>query len=196
MSSNDKNRSRKILIPLATMSVAAAVVIGSGATWTSTTQSSVAVTSGNILHTNSQGGKTLTISNMKPGDAYSGTLTLTNGGTLDSRLQITEGAGATNTFYKPTAGASDLQLVVKRDATTIYSGDFDKFTAYDSGATNTVTALPKANATNNTDDTVISFTVTLAAAANDASQSKSANATFSFVTTPLDGQTGLSGIWN
>jgi spore coat-associated protein N len=41
MSSHDQNRSRKILIPLATMSVAAAVVIGSGATWTSTSHSSI-----------------------------------------------------------------------------------------------------------------------------------------------------------
>ena len=41
---------------------------------------------------------------------------------------------------------------MKRGRTTIYTGDFDKFTAYDSGATNKVAALPKADATNTSDE--------------------------------------------
>jgi hypothetical protein len=61
MSSTD-NRSRKILIPLATMAVAAAVVVGSGATWTSKSQSSVEVTSGTLLHSNTADGLKLTVS--------------------------------------------------------------------------------------------------------------------------------------
>jgi spore coat-associated protein N len=198
MSSNDSNRSRKLLVPLATMAVAATVVVGSGATWTSTTQSSVSVTSGNILHSNSKGAKTLSVSNIKPGDTVTGSLTITNEGSLDSRLQITELAGATNTFYKTTTAPikSDLQLVVKRGTTTIYSGDFDKFTAYDSGATDKTAALPKADPNSTSDEALITFAVSLAANADDSSQGKAADATFKFTTTPLDGETGLAGLWN
>ncbi len=197
MSNTSKNRSRKILIPLATMSVAAAVMVGSGATWTSTTQSSVSVTSGTILHSNSKSGKTLSVSNLKPGDTSTGTLTITNDGKLDSRLKVSQ-TSPLNTFYKTTVAPikSDLQLVVKRDGTEIYNGDFDKFTAYDSGATNKTAALPKADPVGTTDDTVFTFAVTLIAAADDTSQNKTASANFSFVTTPLDGETGLSGLWN
>jgi hypothetical protein len=199
MSSNDQNRSRKILVPLATMAVAAAVVVGSGATWTSESSSTVSVTSGNILHGNDHDLKTLTVSNMKPGDVYSGTVTITNKGTLSSRLQITETASPNGFYVAPatstTASKSDLQLLVKRGTQTIYNGDFDKFSAYDSGAKNASAAIPAADPDSTADDAVIQFTVSLDINADTTSQGQAADATFAFVTQPLDGQTGLLGSW-
>lgn len=192
MTTNDTNRSRKILIPLATMSVAAAVVVGSGATWTSTTQSSVAVTSGNLKHTNSQDTKTFQVRNLKPGDVSTGTLLITNTGSLDSQLKMTQVAGATNGFYD-NAGTSDLHLQLERDGVNFYDGDFAEFTSKSWGGA-TTSALAAANA-GTSDETTIKFIVSLSPTANDASQSKSAAASFSFVTTQLDGDTGLPGTW-
>lgn len=194
MSSNDKNRSRKLLVPLATMAVAAAVVVGSGATWTSTTSSSVSVTSGNLKHTNSQNTKTFTVENLKPGDVSTGTLKVTNTGSLDAQLEMTQVAGATNGFYEnPTTGVSDLHLQLERDGVNFYDGDFSEFSsrAWGSGTT---AALAAANA-GTTDETTIKFIVSLSPTANDASQSKSAAASFSFVTTQLDANTAVSSLW-
>ena len=59
---------RKILIPLATLLAAGAVAVGSGATFTSTSVSSSAVTAGNLVHTNSRDGLSMNVANIKPGD--------------------------------------------------------------------------------------------------------------------------------
>ena len=53
-----------------------AVAIGSGATWTSSTDTSVAVTAGKILHANDRGDATLTITKLTPGETVSGSLHL------------------------------------------------------------------------------------------------------------------------
>ena len=96
---------RKVLVPLATLLVAGAVTVGSGATFTSQTAHSAAVTSGTLSHTNSQNGLKLNITGIKPGDTRSGTVTLTNDGNLDSTLALSESvdreidqAGSTSSF--------------------------------------------------------------------------------------------------
>jgi hypothetical protein len=195
MSSNDQNRSRKILVPLATMAVAAAVVVGSGATWTSESQSSVMVTSGNIKHNNSANGMTLTALNLKPGDSQTGTLKISNTGSLPAQLKISQAAtpAPTNTFSSTTAGVSDLHLKIEKTGETlpVYNGDFGEFDSKSWGS-DTLAALAAAN-TGDSDDATFTFTVSLDPNADKSSQGQSATASFDFVTTQLQGQsfTGL-----
>ena len=190
----DERKTRKVLVPLATLAVAAAVAVGSGATWTSSTSSSVKVSAGHILHTNSEKNATLTVSNLKPGDEASGSLTITNTGSIDSKLSITESA-PTNGFFSNASNVSDLHLKIYRDGTEVYNGDFGEMTA---GPNDITLGNPvDASTTLSTDDeTTITFVVSLSANANDLDQKAKAGATYTFSTTPVDGQTGLSGIWN
>jgi hypothetical protein len=193
MSSTDKNRSRKILVPLATMAVAAAVVVGSGATWTSQSHSSITAASGNIKHTNNQDNATLEVKNLKPGDTSTGSLAILNDGSIDSKLALTS-TGATDTFYK--AGpdgilgnaddVSDLQLEIKRNNVSVWKGDVKKFTTIDFGQTAPIAA----GATN-----TFTFVVTLASNANTASQGKAAGIGFDFVTSPVDGDNAVTNVW-
>src|SRR4051794_14041556 len=94
-SSNKKSR---LLVPLATLAVAAAVVVGSGADWSSSTDSSISVESGEIVHTNSRDDATLTITDLLPGESASGSLTITNTGSTTSVLDVARHAGAVNNF--------------------------------------------------------------------------------------------------
>ena len=118
MKSNER-KTRKVLVPLATLAVAAAVAVGSGATFTSTSHSKIVVTSGKVVHSNTSG--------------------------------------------------NDITLGNPVDASTTLSTD---------------------------DETTITFVVSLSANADDLDQKAKAGATYTFSTTPVDGQTGLSGIWN
>lgn len=160
-----KNR-RKVLVPLATMMVAGAVAIGSGATFTSTSVSTTSVTAGILEHVNDQGGKTLRIDNIKPGDVRSGTLTITNDGTLDSTLSLRETTDSST--FEPGA----LHLEITDGASVLYAGDFGGLAErLDVGA------LPV--------DAVktITFTVSMPKDAGDANQGKAASATYEYVTT-------------
>ena len=191
--------SRKVLVPLATLLAAGAVAVGSGATWTSNSESSVAVTAGSIIHANSTTGETaLTITKLQPGESASGTVKITNTGDLDSDLTITQ-SGVTNTFSDlgpdGLAGTaddvSDLTLTVSQDGTELYTGPFDGWTASD-------LALGELAATNagTTDETTLTFTVSLALGAHNDSQGATAGATFSFETTVASGQTFSKVGWN
>ena len=198
MSSTDQNRSRKILVPLATMAVAAAVVVGSGATWTSESKSSVMVTSGNILHANSANGMTLTALNLKPGDSQSGSLTISNTGSLAAQLKLSQATtpAPTNTFHS-TSGVSDLHLTITKtgEAAPVYNGNFGDFTTAKVWGSNTQAALEAANDTNS-DDATFTFTVSLAPGADKSSQSSSATASFDFVTTQLQGDGAISSLFH
>ena len=79
-----RNR-RKVLVPLTTVLVAGAVAVGSGATFTSTTDNTISsVTSGTLTHTNSKDRAAIfnLPANLKPGDVVNGTVTITNTGSL------------------------------------------------------------------------------------------------------------------
>ena len=82
--------SRKILVPLATLLAAGAIAVGSGATLTSTSNSSASVTAGTLLHTNNHDGSVMDVANIKPGDTVSGTVVITNDGILDAILSLQE----------------------------------------------------------------------------------------------------------
>jgi spore coat-associated protein N len=171
--------SRKVLVPLAGLLAAGTVAIGSGATWTSTTSSSVSVTSGDLIHTNSHENAVLTIDDMKPGDTATGTVAITNTGSIDSKLTFQE-SGDTSGF---SAGA--LTLVIKQDGSTIYTGDFGGYT----------TGAQDVGDLDAGDASTFTFTVTLAANASNSDQNKAAAATYTWVTTQKDAGSTLLENW-
>jgi spore coat-associated protein N len=171
--------SRKVLVPLATLLVAGAVAIGSGATWTSTTSSAVSVTSGKLLHTNSHDNAVLTLTNIKPGDTMTGTVLITNTGNIDSKLTLQE-SGDTSTF-----AAGGLNLNIKQDGVSLYNGDFGGFT-------NTAQDLGDLNAGQSS---TFTFVVSMPANASNANQDKAAAATYTWVTTQKNSGSTLLENW-
>ncbi|PVG81563.1 hypothetical protein DDE18_16265 [Nocardioides gansuensis] len=165
---------RKVLVPLATLLVAGAVAIGSGATFTSTSTTATAVTSGTLTHANSKNEQTLTIDDIKPGDVKTGTLTITNDGTLDSELALTELVDGTNTFE---TGVLDLKITSRIDDAATTTVVNDEFGALPDGTPVVIGDLPVDSVA------TLTFTVSLDASAGNANQGKSASATFSWVTT-------------
>jgi spore coat-associated protein N len=176
---------RKVLVPLATLAAAGAVAVGSGATFTSTTENTTsAVTSGRLAHTNSKSNAAVfTIPNMKPGDVVNGKLTITNTGTLPATFTLREPT-STNAFGAPAAAGSAnyLHLKITDDTanTTVYNGDFGglgdnelkDLGQFDAGVAHAFT-----------------FTVSLDAATPNSEQAKTAGATYQWVSTQLSGTT-------
>ena len=177
------SRTKKILVPLATLTVAGAIAVGSGATFTSTTGNTIsAVTTGSLTHTNSKSNAAIfTLTNMKPGDTVVGAVTLTNTGTLPAKFSLTETVSA-NAFGEKTTGGNYLKLVVTNVTTNtpVYSGDFGGLV--DGTATALGTFDPAAVNT-------YRFAVTLDASAPNSEQGKTANATYSWDSVQTDGET-------
>lgn len=179
--------SRKVLLPLATLLAAGAVAVGSGATWTSTTDASVAVTSGTLLHTNTRDGAVLTLSNIKPGDTMSGTVVVENTGSIDSTLDLAvSGVSSDFTDY--------LEITVSENGTTLYSGPFNDlaisqtdidFPASDNPAT---AGVDEDNATYDFEVTLVNNTTGTPSEQN-ADQGAGAGATFTWTQTQVDGET-------
>jgi hypothetical protein len=171
MSSTD-NRSRKILIPLATMAVAAAVVVGSGATWTSESDNHVSVTAGQIVHVNAHNGATLSVTRLKPGSEVSETLTITEGAdnNLDSTLKMVPSKVASGI----TAG--DLLVKVAGNGQDAGFVNFEKLAQVDLGALD-----------DGYGSTVITITVKMPTTAGSENQGKAASADLKFVTTTTTG---------
>lgn len=169
MSTTTKNR-RKVLVPLATMAIAGAVAVGSGATFTSTTAHSVAVTSGTLSHSNDQNGLTLTVANIRPGDTKTGTVTITNDGTLDSTLSLEETSDSSNFI----AGA--LKLKIQDGTTVVYDGNFG---AMANEVRNELGSLPVGA------KKTLTFTVSMTDTATNDNQGKQASASYRYVTTQV-----------
>lgn len=161
--------SAKLLAPLATVAVAGAVAVGSGATFTSQTVDTVAVTAGTLKLTSS-GSANLTLENMKPGETRSGTFTIKNEGSLPAKLTVSK-SDVTNTF------ATNGVLSVKvKDAsgTVVHQGSFDQLLStpiasgdLDAGASRSYT-----------------FDVTLGQNASNADQGKTASAKITWAAVP------------
>lgn len=181
--------SGKLLVPLATMVVAGAVTIGSGADWSASEPTTTSIASGAL--TMDASGATLAIGNMKPGDVRTGSLTVTNTGTLDANIAIRE-TGVANNFVTqagvlpldPSDDVSDLQIVIKRDGTSVYSGNFGGLAAEGLKDVTASDPILAADATSTNDQTEFTFEVTLVPGADAASQSKAGAATYTFTTTP------------
>lgn len=166
--SNRRNGKRRLLVPLATLLAAAAVAVGSGATYTSTSAHAVSVTSGVLTHSNNHDGETLAVTNFRPGDTASGTLTITNDGTIDSTLILQE-TSSTNGF---TSGV--LTLKISQGATVLYNDDFG--------------GLADATKLNLGDlpvgaSTTVTYTISMDAAAGNENQGAVATAHYQWVTT-------------
>jgi hypothetical protein len=176
---NPMKGNRKVLVPLATMLAAGAVAVGSGATFSSQSAHTVSVTAGTLHHTNSHNGQTLTVSNLKPGDSQSGTLTITNDGSLDATLSL-KPTSESSTFV---AGALNLKIVQTGNSTPIYNGDFSGLATpatWDLGALNVGQS------------TTLTYTVSMDSAATDSNQGKSASAGFQYVTTQTGNNSSIS----
>lgn len=170
--------SRKILVPLATLSAAAAVAVGSGATFTSTSGNTIsAATSGTLTQLNSKDGSAVfDLTNLKPGDTLNGSLNLTNTGSLPATFSLTETV-STNGF-----SADNLTLTITNTTSgaTVYNGTFGGLV--DGAKTDLGVFQP--GAANN-----YKFTVKLAQAAPNTDQGKTASATYQWDSVQLNGTT-------
>jgi hypothetical protein len=155
---------RKALIPLATALAAGAVAVGSGATFTSTSSSTASFTTGTLSQSNDHS-VIFNAGTMKPGDSATGTVTITNTGSLAQQFNLTE-SGASNPF------GSALQLTISDGATQVWAGNFDALptsgvslapTAWAAGASHTYT-----------------FKVTLDSSVGNGLQGQTAAATFTW----------------
>lgn len=163
--------SRKFLMPLATLLVAGAVAVGSGATFDSETTNSLSVTSGTLSQTNSKASAAvLSISNIKPGDQVTGSVTITNTGSLAQVFTLKESA-ASNSFPLDGNGVNYLQLTIRNttDNVTLYSGTVG-------GVGDIALGTFAANGGAKT----FAYTVKLAEAAPNAAQGKAAAATYTW----------------
>ncbi|WP_309648844.1 hypothetical protein [Nocardioides sp.] len=158
---------RKVLVPLATLVVAGSVAVGSGASFTSTTASTTAVSSGSVTHANNV--SNMTIGNIKDDDVITGSVTITNTGTLPSTLTLAETTGGTNNFI-----ASDLKLKLTQGTTELYNGTFGGLV---DGTKLALGALQPGGST-----TVV-FTVTLDETTDNTNEGKSASQSFQWVST-------------
>ena len=161
---------RKALIPLATALAAGAVAIGSGATFTSQSNSATSFTTGTLKQTNDHAA-IFNATNMKPGDSATGTVTISNTGSLAQSFTLDE-SGVTNNLGKNTLGAENLSLKVVADGDTahpLYNGDFSS-----------LGSVPLGTFAATTGSHTYTFTVTLDPSTGNAFQSKDASATFTW----------------
>ena len=175
-------RSRRFLAPLATLAVAGALVIGSGADFTSASNNSNSVVaSGSLKQTNSRSNAAIfNVNNIKPGDSVKGSVVITNNSSMPQKFSVTE--TATSSF---TAGTLTMTVVeTKTDGTTstVYTGNFGGFATKDLGVFTTGEARTYA------------YTVTLLQAATNEEQNEIARAAYAWTgtqtnATPVD-QTG------
>jgi spore coat-associated protein N len=118
-------RRLQVLVALAALFLAVSVVIGSGASFTSTSANpSNVFTAGNLSHSNSRAGSAvLTASKMKPGDTATGSVTITNDGDIPGTFTLTT-SNMTDAAVAPYTGKlSDvLTLTIMDGAVQIYSG--------------------------------------------------------------------------
>ena len=122
----------------------------------------------------------LDITNIKDGDTISGTVTVTNTGTLDSDLTL-EADTADGDFINP-----DLNLQLLANGTEIYNGPFQDVD--DAGVLNVgrITAEDDSVAT---PSATVEFIVTLNEKTDNSNEDKAASASFTWVSTQLEGET-------
>jgi hypothetical protein len=119
----------RVLAGLATVIVAAAAAVGSGADFSSHSANPTnTFASGTLLQANSKSGvAVLAGSNLKPGDVRSGEVTITNTGSLAGSFKLTE-SNAANGF-----GSGDMAMKIEdvsgSSPVTVYNGELGKVPA-------------------------------------------------------------------
>jgi hypothetical protein len=177
-----RHHRRKALIPLATVLVAGAVAVGSGATFTSTTNNTISsVTSGTLTHTNSKDAKAIFSlpNNLKPGDVVNGTVTLTNTGTLPAAFSLTE-VSSSNAFT-----GSNLTLTITENGAPAGTAPFytGTFGGLQDGLKTTLGTYTSLEARTYT------FSVKLADTTTNVDQNKTATAVYQWDSVQLDATT-------
>lgn len=159
-------RSRRLLVPLATLAAAGALVVGSGADFSSTSQNSQSVvTSGTFSQTNSRANAAIfNVANIKPGDTVKGSVAITNDGSLPAVFTVTE--TATNGFEDP----AKLQMTITEAGAVVYTGTFG-----DLGGPAETLDLGRFNSMQTR---TFDYSVTLLDTAENEEQGKSANASY------------------
>ncbi len=110
---------------LAVSLAAVGLVVGSGADFTSATANpSNTFTSGSLSHTNSRNNAAiLTASGMKPGGTATGSVTITNTGSLAGTFSLSKSNLTNPILGTGSERLSDqLDLVIRDGSTTVYSG--------------------------------------------------------------------------
>lgn len=178
MSTATTPRHRKALVPLATLLAASALVVGSGATFTSQSDNTVSsVTSGTLSHSNSKDNAALfDLTGLKPGDSLTGGLELTNTGDLPAAFSLTE-ASSSNGFSDDMLSLTITNVTSK---TSVYTGAFG---GLEDGVKNELGRLAPGRTA------AYRFTVTLDQDATNTEQGKSATAAYEWDAVQLDGQT-------
>jgi spore coat-associated protein N len=171
-------KTKKILLPLATLVAAGAIAVGSGATFTSSSANTISsVTSGTLTHSNSKANAAIfTLADAKPGDVVNGSLTIKNTGSLPATFSLTETA-STNTF---TGANLTLDITNATTGAKVWSGTFGDLvdgTKNDLG----VVAPGVSN--------VYTFSAKLAANTPNADQGKTATAAFQWDSVQADAAT-------
>jgi len=171
-------KTRKLLVPLATLVAAGAIAVGSGATFTSTSGNTIsAVTAGTLTHSNTKADQAVfSLKDMKPGDVVNGSLTLTNTGSLPAAFSLTEVSSA-NGF---SATNLTLDIVDTTDNKTVYTGTFGGLA---DGTKNELGTWAAGSAHS------FKFTVKLNQATPNGDQGATANAVYKWDSVQLDGQT-------
>ena len=161
-----RSNPRRSLATLVTVLAAGGVAVGSGADFTATTANAGnVITSGTLTQSNSKGSAAIvTGTNLKPGDSTTGTVTITNTGSLAGTFTLSELA-ASNAF-QPGSLSLKVEDVTTATPVTVYSGEFQ------SAGTKALGSFAAGAAR------TYKFTVTLAQSAGNADQAKSASATF------------------
>ncbi|MGJ9373899.1 TasA family protein [Nesterenkonia sp. CF4.4] len=163
------SRRRRVLLPLAGLLTAAALVVGSGADFTSSSvNDGNAYTTGTLTQSNSKVDEAIfSLDGLKPGDTVNGGVTLENTGSLPASFKLTE--SATNGFVNK----SNLQLTITEAGASdpVWSGTFGELTT--AGALPLGTWAPGASRE-------FTFSVTLDQAAQNDEQGKTATATYSW----------------
>lgn len=174
---------RKVLVPLATLMVAGAVAVGSGASFTSTTASTTTVTSGAVTHVNDT--TTLSITNIKDKDTITGSVTITNTGSLPSDLTVAQisAPAADNTFV---TGDLRLKITVPGLAAPVYDGTFGQMSTTPV-ALGSLAADPDGAGPGKGGSITATFVVALNETTNNTNENKKALANFQWVSTQQAG---------
>lgn len=179
VATKSSSRRRRMLVPLAGLLAAAALVVGSGADFVSSSvNEGNAYTTGTLTQTNSKANEAIFgMDNLKPGDTVTGGVVLKNTGSLPASFKLTE--NAENGF----TDKSKLTLNIKdlKAGTTVYNGTFGGLT--EAGAV----SLGDWKAGESRE---FSFDVTLAKSADNAEQGKTAKASYKWDAVQAEGPTG------
>jgi len=121
-------RRMQVLLTLAVLLLAASVVIGSGANFTSQSANpSNVFTAGNLTMGNDVPGAIfVSTAKMRPGDVRSGTVTISNTGDVPGQFSLTKTASS-----DPDNLGARLDLLIKEGSTTIYTGKLSAMGAQD-----------------------------------------------------------------